>query len=78
MIGSFAGIRIIEDLYMVDTVEDWSGVRSPSRAARRRKQGHKQRIVYRQAPKKTSYRIGDTIVMHPELARALRSRMASE
>jgi hypothetical protein len=42
-----AGVRIIESLHMVDRVEDWSRVRSPGRAARRRRQGHRQNLVIR-------------------------------
>lgn len=70
---SYAGMRIIEDRSLVDTVEDWSQVRSPSRARRRRKLGHPQRIVFRQVPKEEVYVIeGRTMVMHPETARKLR------
>lgn len=47
------GIRIVASEAMpTDTVEDWSQVRSPSRAARRRRQGHCQRIIYRREPRR--------------------------
>lgn len=69
------GFRIIEDPCMTDTVEDWSRVRSPSRAMRRRR-WHMQNIVYRQVPKKEFYRMGDTLIMHPEMARELRRRVS--
>jgi hypothetical protein len=50
---SLGGIRILASEHMpTDTVEDWSRVRSPGRAARRRRQGHPQRIGYRQEPKR--------------------------
>jgi hypothetical protein len=64
-------MRIVRDIHMTDTVEDWSRVRSPGRARRRRKLGHPQNIVYRQVPKKDAVRFGDTLLMHPETAKAL-------
>lgn len=74
MPNSLDGIRIIEDPLLTETVEDWSRVRSPSRAARRRKQGHWQNIQYVQKPKWTVLGFGNALVMHPEVARALRAR----
>lgn len=71
----FGGMQIIEDRKMVDIVEDWSGVRSKSRAARRRKRGFPQRVVYREVPKKEVYQFQDKLVMHPEMARILRNRL---
>ena len=64
--------RFFETEMMVDTSEDWSGVRSPSRAARRRRQGHPQRIRYINTPKSEAYQIGDRVYVHPiTLRRAL-------
>lgn len=40
------GMRIVRSDHLTRMVEDWSGVRSPSRARRRRRQGHQQRIIY--------------------------------
>lgn len=71
MIG-FGGVQIIEDPNMTRTVEDWSHVRSPSRAARRRKQGHRQNIRFVQEPMQSVYRIGNAMVMHPVIAAQLR------
>ncbi len=72
-------VRIIEDASLVDMVEDWSRVRSPSRARRRRKRGFRQNIVMRAAPKPDIYSIdgGRTIVMHPEVARVMKRRMTA-
>lgn len=69
----YAGIHIIEDIRMTDTVEDWSKVRSPARARRRMKYGHRQNVRFLQVPKKTVYSIdrGRTLIMHPEIARQL-------
>jgi len=76
MIGS---VRIIEDANLLDTVEDWSRVRSPARAWRRRRRGFKQNIVTRHVPKKEIYSLdgGRTLVMHPEMARELRRQLAA-
>ena len=69
-----SGVRIIESLLMVDTVEDWTNVRSPSRAERRRRYGHRQNIVVRNVPKKEAISLdgGRTLTMHPEMARLFR------
>ena len=72
------GLRVVEDVFMTDTVEDWSQVRSPSRARRRRRQGHPQRIRYVQVPKADVYLIGKpahTMVAHPEAIRALMAKI---
>jgi hypothetical protein len=64
---SYHGLKVIADPNMLDWSEDWSRVRSPSRAARRRRRGFRQRIVRMATPKKEAYRIGDTLVMHPQM-----------
>lgn len=71
-LGMMAGLRVIEDASMADIREDWSRVRSPSRAARRRKKGYRQNIDYVLVPKTVVIRLGNTLVMHPEIARKLR------
>ncbi len=76
-VGPSASFRIVEDGNMTDTVEDWSEVRSRSRAARRRRQGHRQRIRYAVKPKREIYRVGDMLVMHPEVAREFRAKVAA-
>jgi hypothetical protein len=76
MATHFGGMRIIYDQHMVDTIEDWSRVRSPARAARRRKRGFRQNIDYREVPKPDAYRMGDTLIMHPETAKVLFTRAA--
>jgi hypothetical protein len=76
MTHPLGGIRIVESLHMVDHVEDWSRVRSPSRAARRRRNGHRQNIVTVAVPKRHAISIdgGRTLIMHPEIARWLREQ----
>jgi hypothetical protein len=76
--NTFAGVRIIEDANLVDAVGlDWSGCRSPSRAKRRSKHGHRQRVKTAYAPKKEALSVdgGRTFVMHPEIARMMREQM---
>jgi hypothetical protein len=70
-------MRIVESWLMVERIEDWSGVRSPSRARRRLKRGFPQRIVIREVPKKEAISIdgGRTYYMHPITARALREAL---
>lgn len=81
--GTFGGMRIVEDPFMTDTVEDWSGCRSISRARRRHARGIRTRMRPIQVPKKEAYLIdnaklglygasGQTVVMHPEMAKKLR------
>lgn len=51
--GMINGLRIIDNEMIGDPYEDWSGVRSRSRAERRRRQGHPQRVVTRYSPNGT-------------------------
>lgn len=66
-------MRIIKSLHMVESIEDWSRVRSPSRAERRRKMGHRQNVVVRLVPRKDAISIdgGVTYMIHPETAKEL-------
>ena len=72
----FGGLDIIESHLMAETVEDWSEVRSPARAKRRRRLGHPQRIRLRLVPLKEAVQIGNTLVMHPAMAAELRRAVA--
>lgn len=79
-LAPIAASRIVEDASLVDYVDDWSLVRSPSRARRRLKRGFRQNIVTRAVPQKTVYSIdnGRTLVMHPEVARAFGRQLAAQ
>lgn len=71
----YRGSRIVEDATMIEPVgEDWSRVRSPGRARRRRRK-HRQNIQIIYAPKKEIYSIqnGEVLVMHPHVAEQLRA-----
>jgi len=55
--------------YLVRTEEDWSQCRSISRAARRRKQGHKQNIIHKTVYMSYLDTATQTLYLHPfELA----------
>ncbi len=71
------GLRIIESKQLVDRNEDWSRVRSPSRARRRMRQGHRQNIIVTYTPKTIAYHMPheNAVVMHPDMARQLRARL---
>lgn len=73
---SLLGLRVVESLHMTRDVEDWSRVRSPSRAKRRLRYGHPQNIRLIKVPRMDAMRFGDQIVMHPEAAKELRRRAA--
>lgn len=65
------GFPLVENASLTVTVEDWSQVRSPARARRRRKLGHPQRIRLRQAPDPNLYPIDGMLVGHPSIIRFL-------
>lgn len=70
------GQKIVTSAHLTVTVEDWSGVRSPSRAIRRRRQGHRQNIVHRTVPDPKAYMIAGVIHMHPDTLREFKRRAA--
>lgn len=74
------GLRILEDDSLVEIVEDWSRVRSPSRAARRRKQGHRQNVVERPIPSRRVFFSNNdgVVIMHPDLVDELRHHVAKQ
>jgi hypothetical protein len=73
-----SGMRVIETLTMVEDYDDWSRVRSPSRARRRQKYGYRQNIVRRQRPKREAVIIAGTLYIHPETARTLYAMLAKQ
>lgn len=60
MTHPFGGLRIVETDLVGDPYEDWSQVRAPSRARRRRAKGYPQRIV-------TRYRANGTAIHDKQL-----------
>ena len=68
--------RIIESIYCSDATQDldWSGARSPSRAKRRRRMGHRQRVKIVRVPWKHAVKLPDgKLVMHPVAAQLLKA-----
>ena len=75
--GFAGGFRLIEDHNLLDgPFEDWSCVRSPSRAQRRRAK-HRQNIRVYHTPSKTFLKLpnGD-LVGHPDAIRDLKRKLA--
>ncbi len=69
--------RIIENpLLTIPGPEDWSRVRSPSRARRRRRRGHRQNIVSTKLPDPKFYMLDDhTMTCHPVMAAKFRAAL---
>ncbi len=65
-----AGPSLVESLHAVERAEDWSRVRSPGRARRRR---HKHRQNIRGYYKPAAIRIGNKIYVHPEIMKQVRA-----
>jgi hypothetical protein len=67
--GELHGHQVRFDHSLVNVTEDWSKVRSPGRARRRRRHGHPQRIVRISTPRDEVFRYegpyGPLLVMHP-------------
>lgn len=74
------GMRIVETDMVGDAWQDWSGVRSPSRARRRLRQGHPQRIVTRYRANGTYMhdQINGVIYAHPHDVVRLRQALAAQ
>ncbi len=85
---TFSAVRIIESVEAYEPVEDWSRVRSPSRAERRRRQGHRQNIEIRHKPIALQHADGYFIVhpgsgsvthyLHPAIADQLRREIKAK
>lgn len=70
---SIFGTRVVENADLVEYAgEDWSGVRSPGRARRRRKK-HRQNIKALYVPQEKFYQIDGVIYCHPVIAARLRA-----
>jgi hypothetical protein len=80
LLGTYAGIRIVETETVGDPYDDWSQVRSPSRAIRRLRRGFKQRIVTRFRANGKSFHdtMRNVIYIHPHDAIILRQAMINK
>lgn len=72
----FNGMRVFLDENLVDWQEDWSAVRSPSRARRRRARGFRQRIIRTATPKKVAFQFEGSLFMHPAMWGQLKDKVA--
>ena len=76
-VSPLPALRFVPNSLLYTVEEDWSEVRSPSRAARRRKQGHKQRIRIWHKPDPKFYHLDDgTVIAHPETIRFAQAELA--
>ena len=78
MLNTLNGMRIItNDMHVVYDGEDWSGVRSISRARRRLKRGFSQNIKakYKPSPDVIHDRINNVLHMHPATLKALQEKI---
>lgn len=77
---SFSTPRVITNNMLVEDAEDWSRVRSPSRARRRMKQGHPQNVRIIQVPSRKVIHDRQRNVMycHPELYRQVHAHLEAE
>jgi len=73
-LDDFSGMKVVvDDLAMSTVVDDWSDCRSRSRAERRARKGHKQRVVSRIIPKPDALIIGEMMIVHSETYRKIRA-----
>ncbi len=80
LLGMFGGLRLIETpLMTVGPFEDWSDVRSPGRARRRRAK-HRQRIrfYHKPDPNVLHDKVNGVIYGHPATLQHLRARAHQE
>jgi hypothetical protein len=69
----FNGMPVRESILLTVRHEDWSKVRSPGRARRRMKNGHRQRISYLDIPNPHVFIIHGVIHGHPDTLKKMRS-----
>lgn len=74
----YGGMRVILDATLADTVVDWANVRSPSRAMRRVRQGKRHHLPMTKRPKREAFRVGDAMVMHPELWKEIERELSAQ
>jgi hypothetical protein len=75
---TYVGMRVtVDDVLMSKIIEDWSKVRSPGRA-RRRRWKHKQNIASRVVPKEDVYKFGNQLIMHSAVLKKLEAEVAKQ
>lgn len=71
------GVNVIQSVYALAEREDWSKVRSPGRARRRKLQGHRQNIRIVAEPAAYTLPNGD-LVIHPTVYAQLKQKLAQD
>lgn len=71
------GVRVVEaTILTIPGPEDWSQVRSPGRAVRRRRQGHRQNIRQTRLPDPSLYKGPDgALYGHPDTVAKLKAAL---
>lgn len=77
-VPTFCSLRVVESLAMTKTVEDWSRVRSPSRARRRMKRGFPQNLRLVEVPRDDAVLSGGVMYVHPVTMTKLRELVEKE
>ena len=74
------GVEIVTSTLLVDTkrpFEDWSRVRSPARARRRRAK-HRQNITISYPPSDDVLFVGGKVVCHPAMVAKIKAKLEAE
>lgn len=74
----FRGMPVVTSWHLTVPAEDWTWVRSPSRARRRLKQGHRQNVRHYQRPSPDFLVVNGTIHCHPARLLDLQRRLQDE
>lgn len=72
----FGGMPVRTSIFLTVPYEDWSEVRSPGRARRRMKRGHRQRIKYLQVPDPKVFVANGVIHGHPDTIKKMVAKLA--
>lgn len=77
-VAPLGGMALVPAPHMVEAVEDWTRVRSPSRARRRMRQGHRQNMRTIEVPSKDVIidKSSGTMYAHPATIEAITQEMA--
>lgn len=69
------GVNVHLSEYLTEPYDDWSRVRSPSRARRRMRRGFRQNNRTIQVPMRSALQMNGALYMHPETFKAVRAEI---
>lgn len=75
--NTFMGMRIVTNNVLTVPAEDWSRVRSPARARRRMRRGHRQNVRYYDAPSPKAMIIDGALYCHTDMVVELKRAAAA-